>query len=81
MTPEALKQNDNYETGKMRPAVHLPLQQVSLPTVPLPDLQRRPRKAFPYIKINVFAIRNDSLARLLLHVRSDHRSGSLKPSF
>ena len=24
---EALKQNDNYETWKMRPAVHLPLQQ------------------------------------------------------
>lgn len=38
---EALKQNDNYETWKMRPAVHLPLQQASLPTVPLPDSQRR----------------------------------------
>lgn len=38
---EALKQNDNYETWKNETCRTLTMQQASLPTVPLPDSQRR----------------------------------------
>lgn len=55
---EALKQNDNYETWKMRPAVHLPCNS-KLAYSTLAGFAEEIMKAFPYIKINVFAIRND----------------------
>ena len=56
---EALKQNDNYETWKNETCRTLTIATGKLAYSTLAGFAEEIMKAFPYIKINVFAIRND----------------------
>lgn len=56
---EALKQNDNYETWKNETCRTLTIATGKLASSTLAGFAEEIMKAFPYIKINVFAIRND----------------------
>ena len=56
---EALKQNDNYETWKNETCRTLTIATGKLAYSTLAGFAGEIMKAFPYIKINVFAIRND----------------------
>ena len=56
---EVLKQNDNYETWKNETCRTLTIATGKLAYSTLAGFAEEIMKAFPYIKINVFAIRND----------------------
>ena len=56
---EALKQNGNYETWKNETCRTLTIATGKLAYSTLAGFAEEIMKAFPYIKINVFAIRND----------------------
>ena len=56
---EALKQNVNYETWKNETCRTLTIATGKLAYSTLAGFAEEIMKAFPYIKINVFAIRND----------------------
>ena len=77
---EALKQNDNYETWKNETCRTLTMQQASLAYSTLAGFAEEIMKAFPYIKINVFAIRNDFFGETVTVSVLDHRSGSQSPA-